>query len=271
MLLAVLMFTGCKSLKSNPVSNGSYETAVPSRYEKESIIDKEDGWVYTLNLTKSMDKDTKDSYHFDGYNLKYSTMDGFSDSSSINRFNSVANSIPVLSNSNDYLNDVKNISEFLTTKNFTKAISDKDLADLELTKIDKADIVTLFNALLKEDFVDVTHNETEYINLPYAGIEKREIEGKGSIIFSYYYTMNTFVRVNLDMNYSDGTFLSDIVANGTATDDQKTLYENLSNINKYIINEQSLVTKDVFDNLEGDEYSVTLKMLQDIENNLVGL
>ncbi|MCR5609806.1 MAG: hypothetical protein K6G26_12165, partial [Lachnospiraceae bacterium] len=256
MSLAVFMFTGCKSLESNPVNNGPVETVVPSRFEKESLIDKEDGWIYTLNLTQSMDKDGSDSYHFDGYNLKHSTMDGFSGSSSINRFNSVADSIPMLSNSSEYLNDVKNISEFFTEKNFTKAITDKDLAELELTKIDKTDIVVLFNALLKEDYKDVTHNETEYINLPYAGIEKRSIEDKESVIFSYYYTMNTFMRVNLDIEYTDGTFLSDAIANGTATDEQKLLYENLDKISKYILQEQSIVTKDVFDNLEGAEYSV---------------
>lgn len=242
----LLFLAGCtKQADSN--NNSDDGKNVIGFFDKYAIKDKEDGWYAYLyievNKNDQKSEKMKDNYNlknmdavfFDIVNLKHQAIDGFYVSvknENGNEVEKISTVMPSYVQSPMYQEELEMINEYLTIKKFQKPITIEDLSDLETKNIDKNDIVELYNEALKtepKEKVEDQYDATKETNL-----RQKELVNGDSIQFAYIDKWNAIGTCELEYIYRDGTNLSDLTANGKATQEQKELQEKLDKIEEHI-------------------------------------
>lgn len=232
-----------------------------------AFLKKENGWYYYLYTN------TNNDYFFDGCNLKYPNLDGYyiniykdkTEQEITQKFKT----IPTLSASDNKKNnallmerdEVEIIDNFFTNNTFSRPINEKDLKNLNLGNFNKNDLIKLYNNLYKKDF----NNNI----IPYALHEcdyKYDTPKDGFYVFiGFLIERKGIAAIEIDLVFDNGEYLSDKINNGTATKKYIEIYENLQNIEKYIIEKQTFdnLSKDI--NYKGSVYERLYKILLSIE------
>ena len=237
------------------------QDAIKSYAERIGIIKGEDGWYYQFLTTTYNNGEDDTNNFFSGCNLKYSELDDYyvpvysEDGEVIDKWPS----IPRLTASQKSINGVTEseesdmIDDYFDEMQFGRAIDINDLDDLDLYHFDKKFIVDLYNKAYNSEY-DKTITK---FNLKGCSINSDE-EGED---YKDGYKYNIGVMhlrrgigvIRIDLLYSDGTYLSDLVEDGKATNKQKEIYENFKKIEDYIVENQEVNIRDVF-NLDDEVY-----------------
>ena len=71
--------------------------------------------------------------------------------------------------------------------------------------------------------------------------------------------------IRIDLLYNDGTYLSELVENKKASNEQKEIYKNFQKIEKYIVENQEVNIRDKFD-LNSDVYNRLYNIIEKFDD-----
>lgn len=265
-IILLLNSSGCNKEESNEFVGLPYVS-------KCVYVDKEDGWFdyFCIELSKKdeakksvdgnyeFNQDT--NYIFDGINLKYQTLDDhyipIYDKTN-KEVDKVDAPYPSLSVSATYRDEMKRINTFFNNKKFAEKITGEDLKDLQLDKIDKETLVNLFNMAYEKDPIELG----EYINIPSISIKSSILNNDYQFQVGYFAEYGNIIKINIEVLYEDGTYLSDLISNDDSTNEQDELYKKLNNIEDFIIYNQK------FDISKYSGYNKELEALLNLMNRI---
>lgn len=227
-----------KNIKDN---NSSQETnqVYKIRY---SILEKDDGEYYEFSTTTFNDGNDTSTY-MDGCDLKPESTD-------IKVPKSLRN------------NDFDKIEDFFNKHQFKEKITLEDLKGLKLEKLDKNDILNMFNETIEKEF----DASVSGLHIPYCSFGE-DYKTNGYKVFMGLLAERLGLDVlRIDLVYDNDVYLSDLVKNNKATAEQRTIYENLQKISKYVVENQEFEVKDKFD-FKGEVYNRVYDMIRMIDDN----
>lgn len=203
-------------------------------------------------------------YVFDGINLKYKQLDNYyipiydKNNMEIGKTDAA---FPSLSVSTFYREEVQAINNFFNEKQFSKEISLNDLAGLEISKIEKEILIDMFNRAYHKEPAELG----DYLGLPFVAILS-SISTNGYIFqVGYYVEYGNIIKVNIEVIYDNGTYLSDLVSNKNLDAEQEAFSNKLSRLEKFILLNQD------FDISKADEYDESLKILLNLMKRIIDL
>lgn len=242
-LILTFIFVGCGARK---------EESKYSFNQRSAILEKDDGWVYLYYCEFNKEKEDRienPRYFFGGYNLKHKELDGYkmqilNEKTGKVELEAMA-SLPALLHNQKYVQELDQINALLNEKKFTSAITEKEMT-LELKSFNKKEIVQLHNKAMEEGNLKEGH----YFALPEADIlqEDHTINGYRWQI-GYLIMYGNIAKVEIELVYSDGTYLSDKAEKGTATEEEMAIHKESKSIEAKILEQQK------FDQLSGQTVS----------------
>lgn len=257
LVLCIILLVGCEKKSESP------EFVV-----KCSNKLGEDGWIKAFCISAHKKNSNTDrvkdnyvlnnetSYYYDGYNLKHRRLENYY----IPEYDKYGNEVgkfesePTLSRSVFHRKDVKNITAFFEEKKFKSEITIDDLNDLKLERIDKKEIVEMFNEAIKSEPRELG----KYLNIVFLDYLQTESNANYKFQVGYYLEYGNIIDVDLEIIFNDGNYLSDLVKKGKTTKEYKEMQNDLENFEKYILEEQN------FEISEASNYNEKYKKLNEI-------
>lgn len=255
--MSLLICSGCQ--KQEPKLPELDSDGEPSNHAQVLLLDfknMEEGWIYKFQIgirkedgfSKQIEGNYdigKDTYiAFDGFNLKYKTVDGSGvpviDHETGEEISRGSITVPSLSTTDGTRNEIHNINQYFNHKKFTKDITVEDLEDLELQVFDKDLLVEMYNKAL--------HNEPDsygnFSSLPTVALLKSPVDEhevwQGGYVLGY----GAVKACNFEM-IVDGVYVSDVVSDGSASEEQKQLQENIQQLEEAIIATQNFTIEGI--------------------------
>lgn len=206
----VLIFTllSCASCQQEGTENQI--RSLP--YEAKTVVEtNKDGWVTYL----SHEYDAKDYNYwgYDAYNLKHKYIDGYEgkvlDAATGEIVETITPSLPYLSCNSELEEETIRVGDYFVEKNFLSAITEADLADLHVEKVDKTNLVRMFNQVITSDPLP----DGRYIDYPEANIVTEQpiietVNFTNGWQVGYYLSHGVIMVVRIDF-LKDGEYLSD--------------------------------------------------------------
>ena len=224
------------------------KTNEPTKYEITiATKEKEDGWVCIFTIEGHISKREISEYNYDCYNFKHPNLPGFyTDRTELKiddeyvYFDEI--SFPAYSHNLDYLDEVSKTSEFFYRKWFTDSIVLNDLAYLELSVLDKQEIVDLYNqAIQAKPYAKYGRYPNIIAQRLYSS---KTIDGYSwEVGYILVHGNIVYVDINLLIN---NEFLIDLVESGKATEQQKVLYETIEDFEEVIVKKQKFEIDSTF-------------------------
>ena len=253
----LILITGCGAEKKEELPEINRDDI--KFYERNSFLDKEDGWVYYFHITLH-DDGSFSNYHFDGMNMKYRELENYyipvfdkETGEEVQRFTSSDVSLSI---DQVHREEYQRINDFFNDKCFTKEITMEDLADLETDYFSKEDLLYLFNEAIKND----EHSDFVLGPQRYTRIDvSKTIDNcywQVALLTDYGYPE----RVRIDYICNDTNSLRDNVEKGKKYD--KDMYKKILEIEDYILKNSTKAASTHFNDLP-DAYDSLLVLLRD--------
>ena len=254
----------------NKKSNNFYEEnkdAIENYAEKIAIVEGDDAWYYQFLITTFDNGETTNNF-FNGCSLKYSKLDDYY--VPVTENGKVVEKIivhPNLVASQKSVNNVTEASEvvliddFFDQKQFKKEITTNDLDELTLYNFDKNLIVDLFNKTYNSNF-DKTITK---FNLAGCSIQSDGEKDGYKYNIGVMHLRRGIGAIRIDLLYNDGTYLSELVENKKASNEQKEIYKNFQEIEEYIVENQEVNIRDEFD-LNKDVYNRLFDIIEKFDD-----
>lgn len=262
LILILLLLTSCKTKELKE----EYPKFVSKCYETSITLD---GWFEFFCIEASKKnaeiKDTLNNYElgnsttytFDGYNLKYKTLDGYYipiyDENNI-EISKVEPMYPSYSTSKEKRSYIKLINNYFNEKKFKNKIDISDLKDLNIDDSLKDKLVLYFN----NAFDSEPSNLGEYTEIPVVNIVDSLIENNYYFRVGYYIEYGNIKKINIEIIYKD-KYLENI----NESHPLYSLYKNTKEVEKWIIDNQS------FDISKYENYSSDLEILNDTLKGII--
>ena len=234
--------------------------------EKCAFKDIDDEWTYYMCVDYDKDDLNKKIFSatFGGINMKYTSLkDHYIEvlDENNNIIDKIDTNYVSLANGQSTKNEMREINLFLEEKKFNTTININDLKNLKTKYIDKQLLVDMYN----EAYNSMSKPVGKYISNSFAGgkISENGEEYKYQIVYILDY--GNISKLNIELIYNDGTYLSDLIKNNKATQLQEKMYNKLIEIQQKIIKENSFtsgIDKSEFLKLENLN-----KILKELENN----
>lgn len=274
MVLGLCMLaTGCKDRDYKVPEIATKETTVEAEEridykEKEAFLEKENGWIYSMTLVLEGDEENA---FFGGENIRYQKVENCyvpmlsSEGEEVDR---ISIKMPHLINCQDKAEEVSKISDFFTKKAFGKKISLKDLDELVVEKIDKKDLVTLYNNACDREYSDVK-SPNDFGHLEMSNCIVKELRDGTKVQCSYVLGYRRIGFVNFELVNKEGVVLTDLIEQKKATKEEQQLYDNFQKISKRIIETQRFGCSKDFVELNNEVYNKVFDILEELESNSV--
>jgi hypothetical protein len=211
--------------------------------EKSAVLEKEDGWVYYMYVGYDAEMTELQYVTFNGYNEKYERIDGYNIPVYDDDGKTIIDEIeaqPVLFRNKKYEADVDAIETYFTEQAFDEQITEDDLKTLQLTAIDKSDLVTMYNEILEKE----TPKAFGPLLLTETYIKTQEVDNDVKVQAAYYSNYGYLQRIRLDVLYGED-YLSDLIAADTATEEQKEVWTNLKTLETYMLDNNTIDISEV--------------------------
>lgn len=250
----VLALVGCDH---KPKSAFSFD-------EKIYIEEREDGWIYVSQYSYA---GSTNYYAYDAYNLKYQYIEGFDllvyDADTNKVIGKATTVLPYLSLLPEAEVDIRKISKFFEEKRISETITMDDLSELNLNFLDKENVLELFNKTIVQE----PQPEGKYSNLPAASMVQSKMVDDYKWQGAYYGCHGNIVAFRIELIYKDGVYLSDLIEDNTATNEQKQIYNKYKEIERNILQSNNfLVNKGLGSLVIGNvDFSLLENVLQRLE------
>lgn len=239
-LLFILMLAGAGCEQAKPVDS---ETE-PNYIVKCVTRTAEDGWVYffTYERNKEGAEEKFSNYLYDAYNLKYKHLEGY-DIPLVNKqtgeiMQYIQTDLPYLSANQQVNQDIAAISDFFQKHMFQAPISASDLEGLTLHHIEKSDVLSLFNQTIVSE--DLPYGK--YGKIPEATIIKEDSLLSGYMWqVGYFSSYGNIVVLDIELLYENDIYLSDLIKDGKATEEQKKIQAKIEQVKAKILENQSFL------------------------------
>lgn len=263
----VLYFNNSKNKHSYHLPNS--DVTFPTRYAQ---IEKEDGWVCSFTM-EYLYSDLKTPYYY-GYNcdnLKYSRLNDYimygEEADANGKFTyEIETDHPSYLRNKELNDDIKKISNYFLEKKFTTIINLTDLEELYLKKIDKKEVLDLYNSAISSKLIKKfgnypNTNRTIYLT---NSINKDNYTWK----LGYVLVMGHIKYVNIEL-LIDEQYLSDLIKENQASAEQKEIFNNIKKIENYIIKNQKFDIPNELKNVR--PYSFLVENTSEINDYELGI
>ncbi len=239
-----LLFILCLLIATTSCNNSSKQTNLSSYYNfdaKTAMEEKGDGWLYFFSYEyKNGGKSPGNiSYIFNGYNLKYKHIDGYDiqiiDNQTGKIVDTATSSLPYLTLDKEINSDIEKINNFFTKKQFITSIKMSDLGALALNKINKQDVLKLFNKAIGKDKL----GNGKYYYLPEADVVQEKLINGYQWQVGFFIAHGNIFSIRIELIYNGNIYLSDLIDNNKADKSQKNIYDKIKQIEKNIMEKQS--------------------------------
>ena len=240
LLVGIVCFTFVLIGKNNvsadePTGSGF---TVKSQYDNLN-----DGWIYYFKIVYPETGGDK-SYVFNGYNLKYKEMDGYSipvvDRKTKEVVELIKPNYVSLINSEVHRQDLINIKDFFNEKQFDRKINVEDIKDLNFDVVSKEYLVDLFNKTIEssKERQDGKYANASFFDIKTIDSTEKDLDGKWQV--AYILKNGDLYDVNIEFISSDGNYISDTQTMATKNNNDKSLFEEIEKIEDLLIKNQSL-------------------------------
>ena len=230
--------------------------------EKIVVVEGDNAWYYQF-LINSLDDGENTKNFFTGCNLKYAKfkdIEGYENIGNNNQYPSLAIS-DKSTNGVTEEEEVLLINDYFDQKQFRKEITIKDLDELTLYNFDKSLIVDLFNKTYNSNF-DKTISK---FSIKGCSIQSDEEKDGYKYNIGVMHLRRGIGAIRIDLLYNDGTYLSELIENKKATNEQKEIYNNFQKIEEYIVENQEVNIRDEFD-LNKDVYNRLFDIIETFDD-----
>ncbi len=230
--------------------------------EKIVVVEGDNAWYYQF-LINSLDDGENTKNFFTGCNLKYAKfkdIEGYENIGNNNQYPSLAIS-DKSTNGVTEEEEVLLINDYFDQKQFRKEITIKDLDELTLYNFDKNLIVDLFNKTYNSNF-DKTISK---FSIKGCSIQSDEEKDGYKYNIGVMHLRRGIGAIRIDLLYNDGTYLSELIENKKATNEQKEIYNNFQKIEEYIVENQEVNIRDEFD-LNKDVYNRLFDIIETFDD-----
>lgn len=275
LIFVILCFTACNKKDTSIEWNFNMNIA-------RAVTD--DGWVYTFSYQYPKNENESDDiipFNFYGVNLRYRYNDNYYETvPAIEDGKEVTKKVPAViqmlggSNSPGIEHDMEKIAEILDYENCE--VTKEDLLSINQEEITFEELdKDLFFGLIDQALNGEAHEEGNYVLPVYALLSEPEYIDEYKFQIGFVSDMGTVDVIYIDVLYKTGSEyneyvqLSDLVDNGTATDEQKQAFEIIENISKGIVDENNLMYGYSSNNektVADIDFSRLYTFLKDIEN-----
>ncbi len=205
--------------------------------------EKEDGWICSFSIEYFKD-DLEYPYYY-GYdceNFKYPELYDFKptgqevDSNGNTYEYKTSTNHPQYIFHSEYGDDIVRIDEYFTKQKFNTTITMSDLDDLNLKLISKEEVLELYNEAISEPKIvkwgkQIITQKTNYLTVSL-------IKDDYTWYVGYIVTWGHIHYVSIELKIKD-VYLSDLVKQNKATEEQRKIYQNITEIENYIIEKQT--------------------------------
>lgn len=218
-----------------------------------AIKEKEDGWVCYMNI-EYLKSNTNMPYYYEYNckNFKYGEISDFvpsgeeEDENGKYTYKIDVNHSQYLYNQ-VYNNDIKKINEYFVDNKINKEINLSDLDALELDKISKNDVLELYNQAIKKPKVYkwgnvILQNHSSYLS---KSMEKDNCTWYVGYIINF----GHIKYINIELMIND-VYLSELISENKASNDEKEIYNNIQKIEDYIIEKQNFILPKEYKNIK---------------------
>ncbi len=262
--------------KSEKEKVAEQERIANSRIVKKYILEKDDGWYYAISSEGIAIEEGNYTYSnsIGGCNIKHINLEDnyvvFIDEQNPENNYSIPASPPDLVTSYKSKNgkkteneELKEINNLLREKKWNRKITAEDLSSIDFVNFDKLDIVTLWNNAYELEY---NNDFGSYGALSYCHIEKENKE-KNYFQVGVLLDYGKISRIRIDYYYGDGIYLSDLIENKKANQEQIVLYEKIRDIEEEIEDDGSFELKNKFDDLrKNPKYIELFKLFEKLES-----
>ena len=262
LLILLFCFLGFRFSSKELSSNDGNDSFDPDAWkyvgEKAYVEERDDGWFYYfLIVSENVNKENTNNF-FSGCNLNNNELDDYN-VIIYDENGNVENKIkafPTLAISEKSKNGVMErdevvlIDEFFDKKQFNRKIEVSDLDGLELNNFSKNEVVRLYNNSVDLEFKTSIHS----FSLNECDLRSDENEDGFIVNIGVICIRHGIIAINIDLKYDDNTYLSDNISG------DRELYENIQEIEKYIVDTQDINVEDNFD-FEGEVYNRIYELL----------
>ncbi|MEG0314439.1 MAG: hypothetical protein RR646_04175 [Erysipelotrichaceae bacterium] len=235
----IIMLTGCSSNKQ--------DTVIPQFVEVKTLLEKEDGWVLTMNTSyERIDKeneevidnikkydDKQEVVSLDGENIKYKKMDDFKGEmydENGQLIGEIEVDMPSLVYNAEILKEIKEIEVILNTnfKNGT-TLNSESLKNVKFSYFNESDIIKMFNELLNKEPDKFGNQYTKS-----AECNQVTISDGRTLQSSYIASYGNVKLINIEIISKD-IYLSDKVREGKATKEEINLQKEIDTLEKQMV------------------------------------
>jgi len=204
--------------------------------------EKEDGWLCYFDI-EYIQSNIEYPYYY-GYNcenLKYEELYDFmpvgtdADENGIYEYKTTTNHPQYVYNRN-YSADMRIINEYFNKYKFNTVISMEDLNELDLKYISKEDVLELYNEAIESP--KIMKWGKNIITQKEVYLTKSLTKDNYTWIMGYMVKWGYIYYVNIELKIKDD-YLSDLIKEDVATEEQKKIYQNIIAIEEYILEKQS--------------------------------
>lgn len=238
-LMCCFLITGCSSNKTT----NREEAFDRNSMEKKSFINKDDGWVFEMQLVFEDKKKPEYSlFAFSGVNMKYDKMDNSNGKlldENGNELSKISRSMPLAEDFSNLENELKIVRDYFNTKHFKTTISESDIADINLSYFTKEELIKAFNKAIAIK----PRKLGKYANIPQGNCVKMNSKTKEVFQLSYLTNYGDLGVVNIEYFDQNGERLSDKVENGTASEIEIIAQENIDKLEDELVKENTIHIK----------------------------
>lgn len=207
-----------------------------------AIKEKDDGWVcYFYMEYFQNDLKTPYWYSYNCDNFKYKELDDYyvkgveSDGNGEYTYKIGINH-PQYIHNDIYDEDLDNIQKYFEEKKFNSKITTDDLDGLKLKHISKDEVLELFNKAISSPKKLKYGNMVMLNQYPsYMNVSNKYDDYTWSVGYLLNSMHIQYIHIELMI---DNKYLSDLIVNNEATEEQKNIYNNIKKIEEYVIKEQ---------------------------------
>lgn len=219
-----------------------------------AVKEKEDGWVCTFELEYL--KENMNAPYYYGYNcenFKYEELYDFMPTGQETDQNGNLYEYKTTTNHPQYIfhkeygKDIKKINEYFDEKNFNATITLSNLDGLNLSKISKEEVLELYNQAINSPKIMKWGHQIfeQHVSYMSTSISKDDYSWKVGYIMPWGHIQYVSIELMIKDEY-----LSDLIKQERATEEQKELYKNIKEIENYILTKQTFNLPKQYQNMK---------------------
>ena len=242
-LVAITIIITSYFLKSNVQGEREKPNTAVKFPTRIAVKEKADGWVCVFVVEDMVDDITKQqapySYSYDCMNFKYPSLPDYYSIGTEGKEDGdyeyqIKRPFPRYIFNKTFEEDLSNIDTYFTEKHFTTVIELEDLAALELSIIDKQEVLELYNKAIKSE---PYFKYGQYPNIASENLYTSTVFDGYQWEIGYILAKGNIVYVDINLLIKD-EYLVDLVSNNKANTQQEEFYKMIQNIEEEIIDKQ---------------------------------